>query len=176
MRRITPSAKPVASCALRLEVSIKTDPAVGFRGAIDRVESRSSRARTSSKTCSYITGWPMDCNSFVRRVARTSALAVTKNFTGASGQTTVAMSRPSKTTPLAPFGGFLAKFCCNSSKAARTGGWADVTDAASATGLVRRVGSFNKSGEKFCANSCAIFVAISKFPSPCRRKVVRRTG
>ena len=38
-------------------------------------------------------------NSWYRRSTRASRLAVTNNFTGASGQITVPMSRPSSTAP-----------------------------------------------------------------------------
>ena len=58
--------------------------------------------------------------------ARSSALAVRKNFASASGNTTVPMSRPSTTTPpSAPMRR------CSPSRAARTSGSADTRDAPS---------------------------------------------
>src|SRR3546814_8588262 len=61
---------------------------------------------------SYILCSPRSSNALWRLAARASTEAVRKNFTSASGQTTVPMSRPSSTAPFhglsGPAGGSLA--------------------------------------------------------------------
>src|SRR3546814_6232564 len=72
-----------------------------------------------------ISDWSSDvCSSDLWRLAaRASTEAVRKNFTSASGQTTVPMSRPSSTAPFhglsGPAGGSLAKRRWKSSKIGR---------------------------------------------------------
>ena len=73
--------------------SITTAPAAGSMGFVR--ESRASRRSSASPAADS----PRSRN---RRAARTSGDAVTKIFTSASGNTTVAMSRPSITAPRSP--------------------------------------------------------------------------
>ena len=101
-------------------------------GAAARVESRVSRATISALVCAASTGLPAAASSATRRRARSSVLAVRKNFASASGNTTVPMSRPSTTTPPAA-----PMRRCSPSSAARTSGSADTRDAPSDISGVR---------------------------------------
>ena len=80
-------------------------------------------------------------SSCQRRRARAAGLAVTNSFTGASGKTTVPMSRPSSTAPISP-----GKSRWKSSSAARTPGCAATALAAASASGPRRSGRARSSG------------------------------
>ena len=81
-------------------VSRTTASAAALSGATARVESARSRASsTSASRRSSASPPPPPPRSARRRRARSSGLAVRNTFSGASGNTTVPMSRPSTTTP-----------------------------------------------------------------------------
>ena len=76
-----------------------TVSAAGTSGATARFRSRSSRSFISDKRRSKLTLKPFSCNCSIRRWARSCADASRKIFTGASGNTTVPISRPSAIRP-----------------------------------------------------------------------------
>ena len=80
-------------------VSRSTASSAGRSGAAARPASRASRSRISRKRLSIVTEIPFAINCLYLRRARSSALAVRKTLSGASGNTTVPMSRPSATSP-----------------------------------------------------------------------------
>src|SRR5699024_7568395 len=79
--------KPVVSSSVASSVCVKGDTV--------RLESSSSRRARSA----WVAATSPVRNSLLRRCARASAEAVKNSFTGASGATTVVMSRPSTTIP-----------------------------------------------------------------------------
>ena len=98
-----------------------------------RGSSRARRGRRSRPASSPASaGLPAARSSATRRRARSSAVAVRKNFASAFGKTTVPMSRPSTTTPPAP-----PIRRCRPSSAARTSGSAETRDAPSEISGVR---------------------------------------
>ena len=74
-------------------------PRPGAAAPPGAVVSRSSRAWMSASTSAKCAVMPRPSSSRMRRPARTSGVAVTNNFTVASGAITVPMSRPSSTAP-----------------------------------------------------------------------------
>ena len=96
-----------------------------IRGESLRVESIWSRSTTLFKTSCKETSSPLAISSLYRRSALVGADASRNILSSASGNTTVAISRPSITTPL-----FLPSFCCWLTNLVRT---AEIA----ATGLTR---------------------------------------
>ena len=123
-------AAAVAASTSISDVSRITASAAAARGAVARWLSRRSRARISAAR-SHSQPHPVPSAG---ALARTSALAVTKSFTSASGQTTVPMSRPSSTAP----GSRRAKPRWKSSSAALTSGMTATIEAAAPTASLRK--------------------------------------
>src|SRR5467141_345793 len=97
--RASSTTRVTCCSSVRAVVSSNTASGAGLRGAIRRLESAASRAASawlSRRTSSTSSTLPR-CDN--RRRARSSGVAVKKIFSGASGKTTVPMSRPSTTTP-----------------------------------------------------------------------------
>ena len=103
------TAAAKAASASKFVVSNSSASGVCTIGAVSRDSSRKSRSASSRRTAALILSVPRCRNSLWRRSARASALAVRKNFTSASGNTTLPISRPSSTAPAAPHGGLCAK-------------------------------------------------------------------
>ena len=156
-----------AAGASRFVVSSRSASGAGFSGAAARARSRSSRSVRSRRTVDIILSAPRARNSARRRSARASGAAVRNIFTGASGRTTVPMSRPSSTAP-APPGGSCAKRRCQASSARRTAGCAATLEAAAPTASSRRPGASRTpgSGSDSSALASASATAASSGPAP----------
>src|SRR2546428_629255 len=105
-------------------VSTTTASAAARSGAMARSVSSLSRRRWSARTSGSGTDRPFSASSAWRRCALASSEAVRKNFTSASGKTTVPMSRPSNT---APRGAARPRSRCSWSSFCRTTGRAETT-------------------------------------------------
>src|SRR2546428_495135 len=105
-------------------VSTTTASAAARSGAMARSVSSLSRRRWSARTSGSGTARPFSASSAWRRCALASSEAVRKNFTSASGKTTVPMSRPSST---APRGAARPRSRCSWSSFCRTTGRAETT-------------------------------------------------
>ena len=86
------------SAIVSAELSRRRASSACRSGATARFLSCSSRAAMSRFTSSKFASMPFSRSSAVRRLARTSTLAVRNTFASAFGSTTVPMSRPSITT------------------------------------------------------------------------------
>ena len=99
-------------------VSRITASAAGANGCNGPARHRARRAPGyRAKDFQCVLEIPFSINCLYRRPARSSGLAVRNTLSGASGKTTVPMSRPSATRP-----GGRRKARCRSSSAARTAG------------------------------------------------------
>src|SRR6059058_1821878 len=100
-KRSRASATTRSACCSsdRSVVSSRTASAAARSGATGRVESARSRAARAWASRASSAGSMREPRWASRRRARSSGLAVRNTFTGASGNTTVPMSRPSTTTP-----------------------------------------------------------------------------
>src|SRR5262249_15899950 len=110
LRAMNTKATAKAASASMSLVSRREASGAAFKGAAARSLSRRSRSAISARTRGFIVSTPRSRNSWYRRSARALVLAVTNNFTGASGQITVPMSRPSSTAPDPRCANFFWKF------------------------------------------------------------------